>query len=156
VMPSRQLALLGLMTLLALAGTGPAHAGPYTDDMAKCLVSSSSQTDRKIFMKWLFSAMAQNPEVRSMTSITLEQRDRIDKGAAALIQKLLTVSCRQEVVRAATYEVAGAIQASFQVFGQVAGRELMANQQVAEAMGRMGKLIDSSEMAKLTAEASPQ
>ena len=143
-----------LIAILVMAESGSAYAGPNTDDMAKCLVSSTSPADRGVFMKWLFRAMASNPEVASMASITDAQRDQIDRTAAALVLKLLTASCRQEVLQAIKYEGPGAIQASFQVFGQVAGRELMANPQVAESMGRMTKFINQPEMSKLVAEAS--
>jgi hypothetical protein len=81
-----------------------AVAGPYADDMAKCLVKAASTEDRGIFMRWLFAAMALHPEVASMAAVSPQQRDDLNKRTGALIQKLLTESCRSETQQAVRYE----------------------------------------------------
>ena len=123
--------------------------------MSKCLVASTSQADRTLLMKWIFMAMAANPEVSSLTTISADQRRETDKAAASMFQRLTTVTCRKQVVEAIRYEGGGAVQSAFQVLGTVAGRELSANPKVAESMTGMTKLMDESEMKKLRDEAVP-
>jgi hypothetical protein len=142
------------MLLLACVGTGEARAGVSTDDMSKCLVASTSHADRAILMKWVFFAMASNPEVSSMATISASQRSEVDKATAGLFQRLLTVSCRKQVVDAIRSEGSGAIQSAFQVLGIVAGRELSGNAKVAESTSGMMQLVDAGEMKKLQDEAS--
>jgi hypothetical protein len=48
-------------TLLAFVGTASiwtsmAAAGPYSDDLAKCLVKSTTKEDRVSLIRWLFAA----------------------------------------------------------------------------------------------------
>ena len=132
--------------ILALFVAVTANAGVYADDMSRCLVNSSSAADRGAFVKWLFSALALNPDVESMAVISSNQRDEINKNAAALLQKLITVTCRTEVQKAVKYEGPQTIQQAFQVFGQVAGRELMTSPRVAEGMVGLEKYIDEKKM----------
>ena len=87
-----------------------------------------------------------NPDVESMAVISSDQRDEINKNAAALLQKLITVTCRTEVQKAVKYEGPQTIQQAFQVFGQVAGRELMTSPRVAEGMVGLEKYIDEKKM----------
>jgi hypothetical protein len=86
---SRTLVRSLLVALSVLAGTH-AVAGPYGDDMAKCLVKSAGPEDQTVFIKWLFSAIALHPDVASLATISAQQRDEFNKHAGALFQRLLT------------------------------------------------------------------
>lgn len=105
-------------------------------------------------MKWMFSAMALNPEVESMTKISETQREQMNQAAAALFQKLLLVSCKAQTQLAVRYEGPQTIGQAFNVFGQVAGRELFANPRVAEGMGGLMKYVDQSKLNELVNESS--
>jgi hypothetical protein len=144
-----------VIAALCCFGAGnTAFAGPYGDDMAKCLVRSTSAADREIFLKWLFSAMALNPSIESMVTISAKQRDDIDKNAGTLFQRLLTVSCRSETMDALRYEGPATIQLAFQVFGQAAARDLLSNPRVAEGMKGLGKYLDESKLKELSPDAA--
>ena len=47
--------------LLASLATEPALAGPYSDDLTKCLVRSTTNADRNALVKWMF-ATAEAPQ----------------------------------------------------------------------------------------------
>jgi hypothetical protein len=146
---SRTLVRSVLVTSALLAGTH-AVAGPYGDDMAKCLVKSSSPEDQTVFIKWLFSAMALHPDVASLATISAQQRDEFSKRAGALFQRLLTESCRSETQQAIRYEGLATIQYAFQVFGQAAAGNLFANPSVAVGMKDLTKYIDQDKIKALT------
>jgi hypothetical protein len=111
-----------------------AKAGPYTDDLSKCLVASTTPDDQIAFMRWLFSTLALHPGVSNLASITADERGAIDNKAIDLYVRLMTADCRQQMISAIKYEGVGAIQNSFQLLGQVAMRGLMGNAKVAEGM----------------------
>jgi len=128
--------------LLSLCAAMPAHAGLYSDDLARCLVGATTTADKTNLVRWIFSNAALHPEVASITAISPEQRVEIDKTAAALLQKLLTQSCRQPYSNAIRYEGAAAMETSFGVLGQVAMKELMSNPAVNAGFGAFGQYVD--------------
>jgi hypothetical protein len=145
------LILRGLWVLLSLIVTTHAIAGPYGDDMAKCLVKAATPDDRSVFIKWLFASIALHPDVRSMATITPQQRDDFNKRAAALFQRLLTDSCRAETQSAIRYEGPAIVQYAFQVFGQAAARDLFSSGDVAAGMQDLAKYIDQEKIKALSA-----
>ncbi len=150
----KRLSIMAPIVASALLASAPVRAGAYADTMAKCIVSGSSEADRRIFVRWLFSAIALNPDVTPMSAISPQQRHAMNKETAALLQRLLTQSCRREVVEAIKYEGPQAVEYAFNVFGQVAGREMFASPHVAQAMTDMQALLEGDEFKKLRAEAS--
>jgi len=122
--------------------SAPAQAGVYSDDMAKCLVRSTSPADRAALVKWMFSAMALHPDVKAMAKVEPAQRDSLDRGAANLIVRLMTESCRNETQQAMLLEGPQTIQQSFQVLGQVAARELFADPSVVAGVGNLARYVD--------------
>ena len=140
----------GVVMLSVVCGS-MAQAGPYADDMAKCLVKSSSADDKSLFMKWLFAAIALHPDVQAMATITPAQRDDLNRRTALLIQKLLTDSCRAAAQQAVRYEGPATIQYAFQVFGQAAAGDLFASPQVAAGMKDLAKYLDKEKLQELAA-----
>jgi hypothetical protein len=155
-MKSSRTRVSSLLVASSMLVTLQAVAGPYGDDMAKCLVKSSSPEDKSVFIKWLFSGIALHPDVASMTMITTQQREDFNKRAGALFQRLLTESCRTEAQQAIRYEGPATIQYAFQVFGQAAAGDLFANPSVAAGMKDLAKYIDQEKIKALsTAAATP-
>jgi hypothetical protein len=148
-MKTRKLVVVAITSALTYFSVVPAQAGPYADDMAKCLVRSTTAADRTSFVRWFFAAAASHPAVQSLASVSAEQRDEANKSTAALFQKLLTESCRTEVQQAVKYEGRQTIGSSFQVFGEVAGRELFTDPSVTQAMGGFEKYFDKQKLNDL-------
>jgi hypothetical protein len=131
--------------VVSLTLTSAAQAGPYTDDLSKCLVQSTSANDRIAFMQWMFSAMALHPAVSKLSSITPDQRVAFDKNAANLLVRLMSADCRQQTISAIKYEGTAAMQTSFQIFGQVAMRGLMGDPHVAEGLNTLGTYFANNQ-----------
>jgi hypothetical protein len=80
--------LLYFMTRLILATIlffGAAHcatAGLYSDEMAKCLIASTTQSDKTNLVRWLFATAALHPDVSSIAAATKEQRAEMNISAA--------------------------------------------------------------------------
>jgi hypothetical protein len=129
--------------------SSPALAGPYADEMARCLVRSTSPADRNALVRWLFAAGAMHPEVMAIVSVSDAQRDELNRGMARLLERLLAESCRAETHDAAKYEGSGSFEAAFQVLGQVAGRELFSHPAVAGSMTEVTKYLDKHKLEGL-------
>ena len=136
----------------ALAATS-AHAGVYADDLSKCLVRKASPADQTAFIQWFYAALSASPAVKSMSMISEAQRAQYNKVAAQLFIRLLTSDCHAESVAALKYEGSSALEAGFQVFGQVASRGLMSNPEVEKQMQGFGTYFDEQKFKALNKEA---
>lgn len=138
---------------LLLAAPGLAAAGPFADDMAKCMVTSATPADRSALVKWIFGLMTLHPDLASMSNITQQQRDDINKSAAAIFQKLLTVSCRAQTQQAVLNEGPQALQYAFQILGGTATQGMLSTPQVADGAKDFVKYIDMNQLKLLLSPA---
>ena len=142
----KSMTAMGLAFFAVLASTTSAVAGLYSDEMARCLVKFTSTADRNVLVRWMFAAAALHPEVRSLVSVSDGQRDELNKSMAKILERLLLESCRSQAQEAAKYEGRSAFEASFNVLGQVAGRELFADPNVGGSMANVLKYLDKQKM----------
>lgn len=122
--------------------------GPYTDDLSKCLVRSTSDADRTLLVQWMFAMMALHPAVKSMSTVSDSQRMEMSRQIAGVMENLLTVSCQSEAQQALKYEGKNALETGFSILGQVAGRELFSNPQVAAGISELEKYVDADKLKK--------
>ena len=135
--------------LFGLAFSSSAHAGIYGDDMTRCLVAKTSTQDKTDLVRWIFVIAALHPDVKSIATVPEDQRTEANRAAGKLLERLLTDSCKSQVKEAIKYEGAGALQASFQVLGQVAMQELMTNPEVRNGFRDIAKYVDESKFKEL-------
>ena len=148
--------------LMVVAGLGcivamSAHravAGPFADDKAKCLVNSTSPADRADLVRWMFSAMAENPDLASMATISTKERDELTAKASTLFSRLLFDSCKPQVIEAVQNEGPQTIAYAFQILGEVAMRGIMAEPHVSQSIQALGKSIDQAKLKALIAAAN--
>lgn len=126
-----------LMPLIAFALAAPAYAGPYSDDLSKCMVEQASAADRTAFVKWMFTAMAASPVVKDMAKVTPDERKAASAEVANFFTRLMTKSCRSQVVAALRYEGDGAVMAGFSLLGKVAMQDLMTDPAVLAEYGAL-------------------
>jgi len=124
------------------------NAGVYSDDLSRCLVESSTCSDKLVLVKWMFTAMSLHPAVKSMASVSAEQRDNSNKEVADLFVRLVTETCKDQTLKAIKYEGTVAIGSSFNVFGQVAAKELFSHPDVAAGMADLNKYMDPEKIRK--------
>lgn len=85
---------------LIAAMSQPAVASVYSDDLAKCLVSRTTEAEKTDMMRWIFAAMSAHPAVSAMSTVTVAQRTALNTRYAQLTEQLLTDRCRTEAVAA--------------------------------------------------------
>ena len=143
-----RIVILSVFSVLALVPK-PVFAGPYGYDMAKCLVRSTTDADKGALVQWMFAAISLNPEVKSMVTMTMMQRDAYNKRVANLIMRLLTVTCKKETQIAIKKEGQVAIPNSFRILGAVAARRLITHPAVSAYIAGTEKYMDKKKLQEL-------
>jgi hypothetical protein len=141
-----------LAVVLGTAWMSSAHAGPYSDDLAKCLVGKTTEADRVAFVQWMFAALSAHPAVKPLSTVSAEQLEEANKRTANLFTKLLAESCLNESRAALKYEGTKAFESSFRVLGDIAGRELFESREVAAAMAGLEKHFDEEKLKAVVSE----
>lgn len=133
-------------SLAVLLRPAPAQAGPYGDDLSKCLVSSTTDTDKTLLVKWIFSAIALNKEVAPFVNLPHEVRSKLNEDTAGIYMRLLTDSCKVQTHDAFKYEGQAAISTAFQLLGQVASQGMFNDPAVAAGMTDLMKYFDEEKL----------
>jgi len=145
---------MGLIVALASLSS-VAHAGPYGDELSKCLVESTTPADKGTLVRWVFAMASLHPEVKATSSLTSEQRTELSKSTAALFTDLITKRCKDKALGAMKYEGPATLQASFGILGQAAMMELFSNSEVATGLAELGKYFDNSQFEAAFGQAKP-
>jgi hypothetical protein len=148
-------AAAALVVSLAILAPRAASAGPYSDELSKCMVKSTTVDDKNLLMKWMFAGAAMHPAVRSIAAITDTQRDELSRSVAEMFQRLMTDSCKTEAQDAVKFEGAGALRSGFQVLGQAASVGLFSDPNVATFMSGFTKYMDKDKMTSVLGPAPP-
>ncbi len=138
-----------LLALVLFALSTSAHAGPFNDKLAICLVKSTTQEDKLTLIRWIFAAMASHPGVKDLSEVSAGDGDKLNEQVADLFVSLLTDRCGVETREAVKYEGKGAIGTSFEVLGRVAMQELMSDGSVGTFMGGIDAHIDPQVLEEL-------
>jgi hypothetical protein len=137
------------IAIVALLVAAQAQAGIYSDDMARCLVKSTSPEDKTALVRWVFAIASLHPGVADVAAMSAKMREQTDRTVAALFERLVTEDCRTESQDAMRYEGPDAFEQSFQVLGEVAMTELMAHQAVGAGFQAFTQYIDESKFEAL-------
>jgi hypothetical protein len=78
--------------------------GPFTKELAKCILASTTEDARIKFVKWVFSNITQHLTAKSQASISEQQQNECDQTTAILFMKLLTGACREKGQGAIKFE----------------------------------------------------
>jgi hypothetical protein len=138
-----------IASVLAWFCVGPVAAGPYTDDLSKCLVESSTTEDRASLVRWMFGAMSAHPAVGTIAKVPTERVDAANKEFAQLFMRLLTDACKSQAQKALRFEGETALVKSFEVLGSAAATEIFSSPEVSGAMSGIQQHVDESKLKAL-------
>jgi hypothetical protein len=141
-----------VIILLFISVVQAAFAGPYADTLGRSLVDSTTPAEKRVLVRWMFASMSLHPELKDFVSMTPKQRDEANREFAEFVTRMLTVTCAKEARQAIKYEGATAIEKAFNLFGQVAARELFADPKVAEGLKDLEKYVDAKSLQKALSE----
>lgn len=140
---------LAVAVLLASFST-VSSAGPFADELSKCMIGATTPSDRAVLVRWMFTSGASHPDLASIVQVTPEQVDASNKAVGELTMKLVTETCRDQAKKAIQFEGPTTFQTAFGALGQVAGTELYSNPDVTATMSGLQKYIDPARLQELT------
>jgi hypothetical protein len=136
-----------ICTVIALSfGSTPAIAGPYGDDLTKCLISSVTDTDKTDMVKFIFSAMSLNKKISPYINMSNNVRENINKKAGELYTRLITDTCKLQTYNAAKYEGPSAVTDAFKFLGQVSAQSIFSDPSVSDGMKDVMKYFDQEKL----------
>lgn len=124
--------------------TAPKPVRPVSaqDALTQCLVQSTSASDKRVLVKWVFAVIAQHPDISAMTKIDAAQRTAIDRDAAKVFEQLLAQQCAGPLRTAMKQSGTDAIAKSFQTLGTSAASDMLQNPQVVASGAGLMKHLD--------------
>ncbi|MDX1443848.1 MAG: hypothetical protein R3270_08770 [Gammaproteobacteria bacterium] len=141
----KSILVAALVAASTLATSPAAQAGPFTDELSRCLVRNTTDADRTQLIKWIYIAMSQHPKVSALAEVSASDAEKANEQTAALFMDLITNRCKSEAKDAIQYDGQVAFQQSFSVLGQVAMQGIMADPGVATYMGGLDKYLDEEK-----------
>lgn len=123
-----------------------ATAGIYSDDLSRCLVAKTSDGDKILLAKWIFTVISVHPSAALIANISDGDRTEVSRQAARTFEVLLTESCKDEAAKAVKYEGTVALGASFKVLGEIAMTTLLADPKVAAESQNFIKYVDEAKL----------
>ena len=133
-------------TFLLNISNKPIFAGPFGDEMAKCLVTSTSNRDRAKLLKWMFRVYGEHPEVSYMVDLSDREKKVIDKDIADVFTRLLSEDCVDETKKALDYEGDNVMFTAFQTLGQVAAQGFNVNPIVERSINKFNEFIEYEKL----------
>ena len=142
LMRKKILYIFTALTFLFNISNKPIFAGPFGDEMAKCLVTSTNNRDRKKLVKWVIRVYGDHPEVTYMIDLSDREKKVIDKDVAKLFTRLLSEDCIDETKKALDYEGDNVMFNAFKILGQTAAQGFNNNPEVMKSINKFTELID--------------
>ncbi len=145
-MRKKILYIFTVLTFILNISNKPIFAGPFGDDMAKCLVTSTNKRDRTKLIKWIFRVYGDHPEVTNMIDLSDREKNVIDKDVANIFTRLLSEDCIDETKKALDYEGDNVMYNAFQILGQTAAQGFNNNPDVMKSINKFVELIDYEKL----------
>jgi len=143
---------IGAMVIVFSMGTSPAMAASSADPLASCFADNTTEKQRKALARWVFAGMAAHPEIQSISQVSDEVRDTLDKEVAAMVTVLLAEDCLEPTKAAIKEGGNKALKSAFAVVGKLAFQELMVNPEVNAAFVQYIKYVDRRKFEALQEE----
>ena len=124
-------------------------AGPFEDDMSRCLVMATSSKDNSLLGRWLVRVYGEHGDSKDITNLSDYNKELIDKDVARLFTRLLSEDCKVETKKALKFEGDAVMFNAFKVLGEVASKELIEDKNVSKAINKFTQYIDYGKLKYL-------
>lgn len=135
---------IAVLSIGLFSGTSVIASTP-TEQLGTCLIDTLNGKERKNLAKWIYFSIGSHPEIKSFSNATADNIQDSDEYVGKLITKILTVDCPKELNKAHKSDPL-AIQKAFELVGQVAMQELMANQETMKALTNYARYADQEKI----------
>ena len=147
-MTSMRLALLVAALLFVTTPARPALAGPASETARSCINASTTSADREDLLLYSFAAMSKHPKLQPYTSMTSVQRDAIYARAGAVMNRIVLVDCREEMIESMVREGGPEFHALID-FSESVARAIIDNPLVGKEVSLLRNYMDAGGMQAL-------
>jgi len=109
-------------------------SGEYLNRFANCLMQNTTERDKVVLVRWMFSAVAQHSALESEFNISAEKSTNHEIAIADYMQYILGSICLEEAKNVLNYEGEDAFAKSFEYLGEVAMMSLIDDPNVNRAL----------------------
>mgnify|MGYP000035036227 FL=1 len=138
--------------IFAISTNFNSYAGPFTDDFAKCLVTKTTNQEKKDLVKWIYVTISFHPQLNQMSNLTAEDVEMANIRVADYMTNVFAYKCNDELNQAIKYEGEESVFYAFELLGELAMGELMQDEGVTAASELFIQYVDLSIFADLFAD----
>ena len=109
-------------------------SGEYLNRFANCLMQNTTERDKVVLVRWMFSAVAQHSALESEFNISAEKSTNHEIAVADYMQYILGSICLEEAKNVLNYEGEDAFAKSFEYLGELAMMSLIDDPNVNRAL----------------------
>ena len=109
-------------------------SGEYLNKFANCLMQNTTERDKVVLVRWMFSAVAQHSALESEFNISAEKSTNHEIAVADYMQYILGSICLEEAKNVLNYEGEEAFTKSFEYLGELAMMSLIDDPNVNRAL----------------------
>ena len=122
--------------------------GEYLNRFANCLMQNTTERDKIVLVRWMFSAIAKHSALESEFNISVEKSTNHEIAVADYMQYILGTVCFRETKDILNYEGLEAFANAFELLGEVAMLSLMEDEKVKMSIENWVNYIDPSFLKK--------
>lgn len=138
--------LIFLAVFLATGVVGLSAQTP-AETLGQCLSDSTTGKDRQMLAQWVTIGVLKHPAMADLTVVTPAKAEQINKNAAGVLQRLISVDCKTEF-KAALKGGSQAIEVAFGKLGEIAMNEITNHPEVNKAFNGLPKYLDVEKLTK--------
>lgn len=96
--------IIGLIAILPTMTYANSHLGLYTNDLAKCMVSSLSANDKQIIQNTTLQGMFSHPSLNQKNPYSQYEINQTQQQFGRLVTRLFAKDCTKELMIATYYD----------------------------------------------------
>ena len=132
--------------LMTVSVFSSAQAGEHAAALSQCLVSNTTQADKEIMTKWVFSSLSNHPSLSNMANLSAAVRTGADQQMARLVESFIYDKCSGQLKAAVKNEGPSAIEQSIRSYVEVTGREIMQHPSISSSVTGLASQMDAKKM----------
>ena len=123
-----------------------ALSGAFTDELARCMVNSTTLNEKIIFMEWTIRLLSEHPELKDLVQISENQKITMDKKLGNVFTTLVAERCKEETEKAIKFEGYEQMVSAFGALGAASTRAITTHPDVMKSSQDYAKYIDFSSL----------
>ena len=135
--------------IFLLISTSSSFASQYSNKFTNCLIENTTDRDKIILVRWLFTIVAEHAALKTKFNVTNDQKIKNDRAAADYVEYILANKCLTETRNVLKYEGEDAFLNAFEKIGELAMLTMMEDKKVMKGMERYIQYIDQKTMEKI-------